>query len=245
MATSTARIDVEQSTEALSDQQRVALLCRMLMREGYDDHLAGHITALQEDGTLLVNPFGMRWDEVRAADILRIDMEGNVLEGERAVNPGVALHLALHRKREDVRWTIHNHSRWGAVWAGADRPPPAYDQSSTYCGEVALVDEYDGPVNDPGTSARVVEALGDANVAILASHGVLIMASDVNIALTRAISLELRCRNAWHVEAMGGGTVVKADVQKFFSEGLSIAGFPGLFEALVRRELRDDPEVLR
>lgn len=233
-----------ESVPELDDRQHLALLCRILQREGYDDHLAGHITVLQDDGTLFVNPFGLRWEEMTVADILRIDMEGKVLEGEREMNPGVMLHLALHQKRDDVRWTIHNHSRWGTVWAGAHRTPPAYDQSSTYCGDVAIVDEYEGAVNDPGTADRVVDELGDANVAILAGHGVLVTAPDVNIALTRAISLEIRCRNAWHVEAVGGGTEIKPEIRKFFGEGLSIAGFPGLWEALVRRELRLDPEVI-
>jgi L-fuculose-phosphate aldolase len=235
---------IENPAPALDDRGRLALLCRILMREGYDDHLAGHITALQDDGTLFVNPFGVRWDEVTAADVLRIDMDGKVLEGARDINPGVMLHLALHVQRTDVRWTIHNHSRWGTIWAGLHRPPPAYDQSSTYCGDIAVVDEYDGAVNDPGTAARVVEAIGDANVAILSNHGVLVIASDLNIALTRAISLEIRCRNAWHVEAIGGGAQVKPQVSKMFGDGLSIAGFPGLWEAMVRRELRLDASVI-
>ena len=64
----------------LSAHAQVALLCRTLFREGYDDHLAGHITSRQPDGTLLVNPWGLTWDEVRASDILRIDVEGNLLD---------------------------------------------------------------------------------------------------------------------------------------------------------------------
>jgi L-fuculose-phosphate aldolase len=242
--TSPQQSNLQPPTPDLDDRQRLALLCRILQREGYDDHLAGHITVTQDDGSLLVNPFGLRWEELTAADILRIDLEGNVLEGAHPVNPGVMLHLALHAKRDDVRWTIHNHSRWGTVWAGAHRAPPAYDQSSTYCGSIAVVNEYEGAVNDPGTAARVVDGIGTSNVAILAGHGVLVMASDVNIALTRAISLEIRCRNAWHVETLGGGQPVAAEVAKFFDEGLSIAGFPGLWEALVRRELRLDPGMI-
>lgn len=106
------------------------------------------------------------------------------------------------------------------------------------------MDEYEGAVNDPGTAERVVDAIGTSNVAILAGHGVLVMASDVNIALTRAVSLEIRCRNAWRVETLGGGNPVAAEVARYFDEGLSIAGFPGLWEALVRRELRLDPGTI-
>ena len=77
------------------------LLARTLWREGYDDHLAGHITSRQADGTLLVNPWGLTWDEVRASDVMRIDLDGNVLAGPWTVTPAITLHLELHKARDD------------------------------------------------------------------------------------------------------------------------------------------------
>ena len=64
----------------LSPQQELALLCRMLHREGYDDHIAGHITVAQSDGSFLVNPWELAWDELTAADIIRVNAEGRVIE---------------------------------------------------------------------------------------------------------------------------------------------------------------------
>ncbi len=229
---------------ALDDRQRLALLCRILCREGYDDHLAGHVTARQPDGTLLVNPFGIPWDELRAADVQRISRDGDAIAGDYAVNPGVMLHLALHAARPEVGWALHNHPRWGTIWADLHRAPPAYDQSGTYCGDVAVVEEYAGAVDDGDTARGVVARLGTADVALLANHGVVVVGPDVPQLLVRAIALEWRCRNAWHVEALGGGVPVRPEVGRRFSEGLAIAGFPGLWEAMVRREIRRDPGVL-
>ena len=107
----------------LSPHQEVALLARILYREGYDDHLAGHITLKLDDDTLLVNPFGMPWDEIRAADIMRIDLDGNVLEGPWTVTPAITLHLELHKMRHDVGVAVHNHPRWGTIWADIGRAP--------------------------------------------------------------------------------------------------------------------------
>src|ERR1700694_4965500 len=92
-----------------------ALLARMLHREGYDDHLAGHITYRQPDGTLLVNPFGLTWDEITASDIMRTDMDGNVLEGRWTVTPAITLHTEVHKARHDVGVAVHNHPRWGTI----------------------------------------------------------------------------------------------------------------------------------
>src|SRR5580692_9807213 len=60
----------------LTPAQELALLARCLFAEGFDDHLAGHITYRQPDGTFLVNPFGLTWDEVTASDVMTMDADG-------------------------------------------------------------------------------------------------------------------------------------------------------------------------
>ena len=64
------------------------LLARTLWREGYDDHLAGHITISSDDGTLLCNPWFLPWDEFGPDDVIRIDLDGNVVEGDWPVPLG-------------------------------------------------------------------------------------------------------------------------------------------------------------
>ncbi len=111
----------------LTSRQELALLCRTLHREGYDDHIAGHITIAEPDGTFLVNPWELAWDELTASDIIRVDAAGQVIEGDWNVTPAIGLHLAVHQRRDDLRVVIHNHSRWGSVWAAVGRIPPVYD----------------------------------------------------------------------------------------------------------------------
>ena len=76
--------------QELTPKQEVALMCRVLFREGYNDHIAGHITLRQDDGTMLVNPWELAWDEVCASDILTIDPDGKVLDGRWNVTPAIA-----------------------------------------------------------------------------------------------------------------------------------------------------------
>jgi ribulose-5-phosphate 4-epimerase/fuculose-1-phosphate aldolase len=229
----------------LSPKAELALLARILHREGYDDQLAGHITYKQPDGTLLVNPFGLTWDEVRAADIMRIDVEGEVLDGPWTVTPAITLHLELHRVRHDAGLVIHNHPQYCTVWADLGRVPDVYDQSSAfYAGPVALYDDYQGAVNDRENAAAAVKALGDADVALLANHGVLVVGRDIRQAHLRAVSFEWRCRKAWQVAAAGGGRPMRPDVVQRFGGVFDRFPFPGMFEAAARRQLRLDPSVL-
>src|SRR5687767_2028440 len=102
---------------ALTPKQQLALLCRVLFREGYNDHIAGHITYRQDDGTLLANPWELAWDEVTAADILTLSADGKVIDGRWNITPAINLHRDMHTQRHDVRVVIHNHPQWGSVWA--------------------------------------------------------------------------------------------------------------------------------
>ncbi len=228
----------------LSPRDELVLLARTLWREGYDDHLAGHITYRQDDGTLLCSPWFLLWEELRPDDVLVIDLDGNRLEGRWPVPPGIPLHLELHRQRHDVEVAVHSHPRYGTVWADLGRVPGCYDQSSALGGgEVVVVDEYDGPVNAPDRAARAVAAMGTADMALLVNHGVFVTAGSIRAAHQRAVALEYRSRRAWQVEALGGGRPLPDPARSFFrsSDG---EGFIGFFEAMARLELRRDPYCL-
>lgn len=229
----------------LSPRAQVALLARALWQEGHQDHISGHISFKQPDDTLIVNPYHLRWDEVRASHCARIDLDGNVLEGEWFVSTAIQLHLELHRARPDIVVAVHNHTDWGNVWAGARRVPPVYDQTSALVdNDVVLYDAFGTTVHDPDEAQAVVTALGDAKAAILAHHGVLVVASDIARAYTRCMSLEWRCREAWHVEVLGSSTPMPAAASQRLADGIERRGYPGLFEAMARREIQRDPEVL-
>ena len=229
----------------LTPQQELALLCRMLHREGYDDHIAGHITLAQDDGSFLVNPWELAWDELTAADIIRVDGAGRVIEGEWNVTPAIGLHLAVHRNSHDLKVAIHNHPRWGSVWSAAGRIPPVYDQTAGQVeGDPVFYDEYDGTVDGASQAEAAAAALGNAKWAILRNHGVFIVAKDIRQAHLRAITLEHRCRLAWQVEALGGGQPVSDPETLRVAQMSDDLGFPFLWEAMARREIRHDPAVL-
>jgi len=108
--------------------------------------------------------------------VVRIDIDGNVLEGRWPAAPGVQLHLALHRVRDDAAVAIHNHPRWATVWADARRIPGVIDQSSALGGgKVVVVDEYEGTVLQQEAARAAVTAMGDADIALLAGHGLFLV----------------------------------------------------------------------
>ena len=230
----------------LSPREEIVLLARALWREGYNDHLAGHITVNLHDGTLLCNPWMLLWNEIRPEDIIRIDLEGKVVEGDWPVPPGIPLHLELHKMRPGIEVAMHNHPLFATVWADMGEVPPAMDQSSSLGGgELVLVDEYDGAVNDPSSARKAIDKMGDAELALLAGHGVFVLGKSIRAVHQRAVALEQRCRHGWHIRAAGNPLNPRLPAwyvdRMRQSDGDSFLGF---WEAMVRQELRADPTLL-
>lgn len=228
----------------MSEKAQVALMCRMLFSEGWNEHIAGHITYRAKDGNILTNPWELAWDELTASDIVTLDPKGNIIEGEWNTTPAIGLHLQLHAHRPDANVVIHNHAHWSGIWANLKRVPAIYDQTGAHCGlELPLYDEYAGTFEDKDTSLSAVEALGSAKWALLANHGSLVVGKDLRQAHLRAITLEWRSKRAYEVELAGGAEPLSdEEVAKVsITDG---NGFPFCWEAMARRELRRDPTIL-
>jgi len=230
----------------LDPRAEFALLLRVLHREGFDDHIAGHVTAAQPDGTLFVNPFELGWNEVRASDVVVMDQTGKQLDGGHSINPAVELHLAVRRRRPAVGVVVHNHPRWSGLWAAACRVPDIFDQTSAQvAAPLVLVDEYEGSVHDEDESTRAATAFGDAEWALLAHHGVLITGDNVAHTYLRAITLEWRARRAWEIESLRSSKgPLDADIAHRFGSRFERGAADSWWSAARRQELDRDPLVL-
>ena len=125
------------------------------------------------------------------------------------------------------------------------RVPPIYDQTSAQVdGAIAIHDEYAGTVEDDQEARTAVASLGDHKWALLANHGVFVVAGDIRQAHLRALTLERRCRQAWHMEALAGGRSMAPEVADQVGGMIGAGGFPFLWEAMARREIRRDASVL-
>ena len=186
----------------------------------------------------------LAWPEVCASDIVTLDDSGKVVEGEWNITPAIGLHLQLHQLRPDVNVVIHNHAHWSGIWANLHEVPPVYDQAGAYVdGPLPLFDEYQGTLEDADKNRAAAEALGDAKWALLANHGALVVGKDLRQAHLRVVTLEWRCKRAYEVKLAGGG-VPMTEEQVAGCALPDANGFPFLWEAMARREIREDPTVL-
>ena len=149
--------------EQLHRKQRLAMAFRIFGRLGFDEGVAGHITArdpLRED-CFWVNPFGMSFKQIRVADLILVDHDGRVVEGHWPVNQAAfAIHSQVHAARPDVIAAAHSHSVHGKAFSSLHRPLRPLTQDACIFFEDHVFDpDYGGVANDIEEGKRIATAL--------------------------------------------------------------------------------------
>lgn len=189
------RRDIEH--ERLWRKQRLALAFRIFGRFGFDEGVAGHITARDPGNPerFWVNPFGMSFKQITVDDLILVDHQGQVVEGSWPVNRAAfAIHASIHQARPDVIAAAHSHSKFGRAFAALGRTlEPLTQDSAIFFEDHVLFDDYTGVVNDPEEGKRIAHALGDHKAAILRNHGLLTVGHSVEEAIFWYVTMERTC----------------------------------------------------
>jgi len=205
--------DVEQ--ERLHRKQRLAAAFRLFGRFGFDEGVAGHITARDPERLdhFWVNPFGMSFGHIRVSDLILVNDRGEVVEGDAAVNRAAfAIHSQVHQARPDVIAAAHAHSIYGKSWSSLGRTlDPITQDACAFYGDHALFDDFTGVVLDLEEGKRIAHALGECKAVILRNHGLLTVGHSVEEAAWWFITMERSCQAQLLAEAAGTPVLIDAD----------------------------------
>src|SRR4051812_12794855 len=145
-------------------KQRLAAAFRLFGQFGFDDGVAGHITARDPERLdhFWVNPLGMSFKHIRVGDLLLVDHEGQVVEGDWPLNAAAfAIHSQIHAARPDVVAAAHAHSLHGKAFASLHRPlAPLTQDACAFYGDHAVVEDFNGAVLELEEGKRIAHALG-------------------------------------------------------------------------------------
>ena len=149
----------------------LAACYRLVALNGMDDLLATHISA-RVPGTeehFLINPYGLLFSQVTAANLVKVDLEGNIVsDSAYGINPaGFVIHSAIHGARPDVVCIIHTHTVAGmAVACLGEGLLPLSQKSLRFYNRIAYHD-YEGKSDDLDERSRLVRDIGANNALIL------------------------------------------------------------------------------
>ena len=193
--------------ERLHRKQRLAAAFRLFGRFGFDEGVAGHITARDPgDGDRFwVNPFARNFKHVRVSDLILVDRDGQVVEGNAMVNAAAfAIHSQVHEARPDIVAAAHSHSIYGKSWSSLGRLlDPLTQDACAFYGDHSLFDDFTGVVLDPEEGKRIAHALGENKAVILRNHGLLTTGYSVDEAVWTFITMERTCQAQLLAEAAG------------------------------------------
>lgn len=188
-------------------KQRMAAAFRLFDRFGFNEGVAGHLTARDPErrDCFWVNPFGLSFGLIRASDLILVDHEGKVVEGDWPVNTAAfAIHSQVHAARPDVNSAAHTHSRFGRAWSTLGRLlDPLTQDACTFYEDHGLFDDYTGVVLDTEEGKRIAHALGGHKAVILRNHGILTVGGTVDEAAWTYITMERTCEVQLLAEAAG------------------------------------------
>ena len=188
----------------------LAALYRALHHFGMTELIANHITARVpgEPGHMLLNAYGLMYDEINASNLYKIDFDGNIImepEGGFPLNAtGYVIHGAIHSVRHDVEVVIHTHTRAGIAVSAMKCGLLPLSQHSVILGEVSYHD-FQAPALNFDERQTMIDDIGETNLMILRNHGLLVCGSSIAQAFSNIFRLETACRI--QVDALSGGVV--------------------------------------
>jgi ribulose-5-phosphate 4-epimerase/fuculose-1-phosphate aldolase len=235
--------------ERLYRKQRLAAALRLFSLFGFEEGVAGHITARdpEDTETFWVNPFAMHFGHITVSDLIQVDSTGAVIYGDRAVNTAAfAIHSQVHAARPDVIAAAHSHSVHGKAWSTLGRllEPITQDVCAFY-EDHSLFDDFTGVVVNPDEGKRIAHALGENKAVILRNHGLLTVGQSVEEAAWWFITMERSCQA--QLLASAAGTPVHIDPEQaaltYSQIGHPLAGRFN-FQPLLDRIVRAQPDLL-
>jgi len=173
-----------------------------LVRHGLVTLTWGNASAIdRERGLIAIKPSGVAYEGMQTEDIVVVDLDGKVIEGDRRPSTDTATHLALYRSFPDIGGVVHTHSTWATSWAQADREIPILGTThADLCpGAVPVtrhlsVEEVRGAYEE-NTGVVLCEAIGGRGIdevpcALVPGHGPFSWGTSAEAAVERAVTLE-------------------------------------------------------
>lgn len=184
----------------------LAAAYRLFAHLGWHELIYNHLT-VRVPGTphFLINPFGLMYREIKAGNLVKIDLEGRKIDaGPWNVNPaGFVVHSAVHAARDDAHCVVHTHTTAGQVVACQEGGLlPLSFNSMFYTGRIAYHD-FEGITLDREESQRLAASLGDRNVMILRNHGLLVCGPTIGDAFAEHYMVQRACEVQVAAQATG------------------------------------------
>lgn len=195
-------------------KERLVAVARDMLHRGLTEGTAGNLSARLPSGRVAMTPSSMDYEAMGPDDLAVVDLDGNVLEGERAPTTEKALHLACLRRHDDVGAVIHSHALFATMFAVTRQPIPCViEEFEVYVGGEVPVAGYE-LTGSEALGTEVARWVGDRGAVLMANHGLLTVGRDPEQALKVASLVERTAQVVWGARALGELVPLPEDTRK-------------------------------
>ena len=241
------------SPEEWQTRVDLAAAYRLVALFRWDDLVFTHITArIPGTAHYLINPYGLMFEEITASSLVKIDIDGKVLQDTRfPINPaGFVIHSAVHAARHDIQCVMHTHTLNGVAVSAQKRGVLPISQQSIFVLADLAYHDYEGVALRDDEKPRLVRDLGTHTYLMLRNHGLLTVGATIADAFQAMYIFESTC--AIQVRAQAGGTLASGELTDVHPEIVRGAGEAArvvtkgagaalVWPGLLRRLDRSDP----
>jgi L-fuculose-phosphate aldolase len=219
-------------------RERLALACRVLYSEGHEHFYFGHLSVRASAGDAVwVKPAGLGLEEVRAADMALMDLDGRQIEGPHRLHQEMPIHTEIYQRRPDVQAVVHTHPFYAAALSASQARLEMVSQDSLPFADG--VGDYPSAelVMTVEQGQQVADALGARRAVLMRNHGITVAADSIELATVWAAQLERSCRLQLAASQLGPLAPIPRDEVGRMYERFE-RGYPGRNEALWRYLVR-------
>lgn len=172
-------------------KNKIIETCKIIEKERLVIGTWGNVSVRFEDN-YIITPSKIKYEQMKASDLVLIDEQKNILEGNKNPSSETELHLEIYRRRKDVNSIIHSHSNYASVFAvcGASIPPIIEEQTQIIGGEIKCTPQYIRAGEHESLAKITADTLGNFNAVLISNHGVVCCGRDIEEALTVARVVE-------------------------------------------------------
>lgn len=248
-------LDLKDQVSSQEWQIRVDLAAcyRLVTHFGWDDLIYTHLSArLPGTDHYLVNAFGLAFDEVTASNLVKVDLQGNILDDTPfKINPaGFTIHSAVHEARPDAHCVIHLHTNATIAVATQKDGLQPYSQYSMFSLSSLGYHQYEGLAVNECEKKRLQADLGQNNHLLLVNHGGLTVGATVGDAFMRMYDLQRACEIQLLLQAAGqpATKVPQKILDNIFSQAKVVhtgsTGGQVTWPAMLRKAYKLDPQFM-
>ncbi|GAA5138772.1 class II aldolase/adducin family protein [Thalassotalea piscium] len=239
------------SDEEWQTRVDLAACYRLVVLHGWDDLIYTHISArIPNTEHYLINAFGLAFDEITASNLVKIDIDGNIIDKDCpfTINPaGFTIHSAVHEARHDAQCVMHLHTNETIAVASIEEGLLPLSQYAMFALASISYHNYEGLAVNAQEKKRLQSDLGDANFMLLRNHGGLTLGQTVGDAFMHMYDLARACQIQVQILSQGKPTVL---VEQHIVDGIKAqanvvhtgaTGGQKSWPAMLRRVYRHDP----